>query len=235
MSFHQIDRIDIIRKVIKRIGAKNYLEIGVFNGDCFLEVRCRRKTAVDPAPKIPFKERLKRWHKNLCIDIRATTSDDFFANQKPDTRFDVIFIDGLHTWAQALRDVESSLRFLNEGGVILMHDCNPTSAAAAHPAGSLAEAAAMNLPGWNGEWNGDVWKTIALLRSQWPDLRTFVLDCDFGVGVVTRGKPDDRLELSSQRIAEMTYQDFAKDRQKILNLKPETYLEEFLAGLKRIH
>jgi len=118
--------------------------------------------------------------------------------------------------------------------VILMHDCNPTFAAAAHPAGSLAEAAAMNLPGWNGEWNGDVWKTICRLRSGRPDLRVFVLDCDFGVSVVTRGRPDDHFDSSPQMIAEMNYEDFAQNRQKILNLKPATYLEEFLAGLKPV-
>jgi hypothetical protein len=233
MKPSQYDRIQIIQKVIDRIGADNYLETGVFNGDCFLEIRCPRKTAVDPVPKIPLKQRLKRWHKNLRIKIRATTSDDFFSSLEPGARFDVIFIDGLHTCAQALRDVENSLRFLNDGGVILMHDCNPGFAAAAHPAGSLAEAAALNLPGWNGEWTGDVWKTICLLRNR-PDLRVFVLDCDFGVGVVTRGKPEDRLDFSAEKVAGLNYEDLAKDRQKILNLKPENYLETLLADLKPV-
>jgi SAM-dependent methyltransferase len=231
MTPNKYDRIQIIQKVIDRTAATKYLEIGVFNGDCILGINCLQKTGVDPAPQIRFKEKLKSWLKNRRFKLCAATSDDFFAGLKPETRFDVVFVDGLHTYAQALRDVENSLRFLSDGGVILMHDCNPPSAAAAHPAGSLAEAAAMNLPGWNGEWTGDVWKAIALLRSQRPDLRAFVLDCDFGVGVVTRGKPDDRLELTSQRIAEMTYQDLARNREKILNLKPESYVEEFVAGL----
>jgi hypothetical protein len=234
MNPNQYNRIQIIQKVIDRVAAENYLEIGVFNGDCFLEIRCHRKTAVDPAPTIPFKQRLKRWDKNLRIKIRATTSDDFFAGLQAGIKFDVVFIDGLHTYEQALRDVENSLRFLSEGGVILMHDCNPTFAAAAHPAGSLAEAAAMNLPGWTGEWTGDVWKTICRLRSGRADLRVFVLDCDFGVGVVTRGKPDDQLDSTPEMIAGMNYEDLAKDRQKILNLKPETCVEDFLAGLKPV-
>jgi hypothetical protein len=233
MNPNHYDRIQIIQKIIDRIAAENYLEIGVFNGDCFLQIRCPRKTAVDPVPTIPFKGRLKNWLKGLRTRIRATTSDDFFSSLEPGARFDVIFIDGLHTCAQALRDVENSLRCLNDGGVILMHDCNPGFAAAAHPAGSLAEAAALNLPGWNGEWTGDVWKTVCRLRSR-PDLRVFVLDCDFGVGVVTRGKPEDRLEFSPEKIAGMDYEDLAKDRQKILNLKPENYIDDFLAGLKPV-
>jgi hypothetical protein len=235
MSSSKYDRVKIIQQVIDKTAARNYLEIGVFRGDCFINIRARRKTAVDPAPDIPLMPRLKRWFKNLRVRIHAQPSDVFFAGLDSSVRFDVVFIDGLHTYEQTLRDVENSLRFLNDGGVVLMHDCNPVFAAAAHPAKSKAEASAMNLPGWTGEWNGDVWKAICHLRSHRPDLRVFVEDCDYGVGIVTRNKPDGMLGYSEAEISRMTYEDFAKNRQAILNLKPETYFPEFLESLPKIY
>lgn len=235
MNTRCLNRTGIIQQIIDQSGARNYLEIGVARGECFLAIRARRKTGVDPAARIARKLRLRWLFRNLGTKHLRMTSDGFFQERRIDGRLDVVFIDGLHTYAQALRDVENSLHHLREGGVILLHDCNPNSASAAHPASSLAEANALNLPGWNGEWNGDVWKTVCHLRSRRNDLRVFVLDCDFGMGIVTRGRPEDSLRYSEAEISVMTYEDFAKKRQVILNLKPATYLPEFLNSLPRIY
>ena len=51
------------------------------------------------------------------------TSDDFFRINK--NKFDVIFIDGLHEYQQAVNDIENSLGCLNENRVILLDDCLP--------------------------------------------------------------------------------------------------------------
>ena len=51
------------------------------------------------------------------------TSDDFFRDNKE--KFDLIFIDGLHETNQVDRDIENSLKFINKGGTILLHDCLP--------------------------------------------------------------------------------------------------------------
>ena len=39
------------------------------------------------------------------------SSDEFFAHHPPPAPFDIIFIDGLHTFEQALRDLLNSLLF----------------------------------------------------------------------------------------------------------------------------
>ena len=62
------------------------------------------------------------------------TSDEFFAKASLPFRFDVVFIDGLHTYEQSRKDAENALGVIVEGGVIIMHDCNPPNAAAAQPA-----------------------------------------------------------------------------------------------------
>jgi hypothetical protein len=227
-------KADVVQRAIDKIGGRTYLEIGVWQGVSFMPIRTQRKIAVDQKFAITRKSRLKWLLKNFA-NIRAEyhecTSDAYFDRKNPADRFDVVLVDGLHTFEQSRRDVLNSLNSLNEPGVIVMHDCNPSHPAAAYPAASYQEAAALKLPGWTPVWNGDVWKTVCYLRSHRDDLRVFVLDCDFGLGVVTRGKPENRLDLTEDELQRMTYEDLAKDRTPLLNLKDESYLKDFLASL----
>ena len=139
-----------------------------------------------------------------------------------------MFIDGLHTYDQSLRDVINALGDLNENGIIVIHDCNPPHQAAAYPAISNKNAVDLKIGGWPGEWCGDVWKTICYLRSFRRDLRVFVLDCDYGLGIVMKGDPETYLNLSEEVLNEMTYEDLSSERRNLLNLKDESYLFEFL-------
>ena len=160
------------------------------------------------------------------------TSDTFFEKRAcslfSKAPINTAFVDGLHTYAQTYQDVLNVLEYLDQNGVILMHDCNPPSAAAAHPAASWQAAAQMGLPDWKGLWCGDVWKALVQLRATRKDLNVFVLDCDFGIGVVSRAKPETTLNLSESQIRALTYADLTGDRQALINLKPQEYLYEFL-------
>jgi hypothetical protein len=162
------------------------------------------------------------------------TSDDYF-KLKSDTLIknglDFVFIDGLHTYEQSLRDVNNALKYLKKGGVILMHDCCPSSESAAYPAKSLEDANSLNLLGWTGEWNGDVWKTIVYLRSNHNDLNIFVLDCDYGLGIITRSNAENMLKYSIEDIQNLSYNDLEKNRTNILNLKSMNYFEGFIKML----
>jgi len=222
-------RTEVIQKIIDKKKAGNYLEIGTASGANFLPIVSRRKVAVDPCFSIsPGRRALwtLRNFSNVFAKYYETTSDAYFSRST--VRFDVVFIDGLHTYEQSLKDVLGSLAILNGNGVIVMHDCNPPNKAAAHPALSYEHAASLKLPGWNGEWCGDVWKTVCHLRSKRKDLRVFVLDCDFGLGIVTKGSPDSCLGLSEERLKALTYEDLESDRRNLLNLKDDSHLLEFL-------
>jgi methyltransferase family protein len=122
------------------------------------------------------------------------TSDDFFANETASLEqhgIDVALIDGLHTYGQVVRDVENTLRYLRDDGVIVLHDCNPAHASSACPVTSYADFRAQN-HWWNLRWSGDVWKAIVHLHSTRDDLRIAVLNCDFGVGLVRKGLPESK-------------------------------------------
>lgn len=226
-----MNRIEVVQTIIYKKKAQKYLEIGVASGNSFFPIKARQKIAVDPKFKFSTKRRMK-WIinnlYNLTAKYYASTSDNFFSSISSTDRFDVVFIDGLHTYQQSLRDVTNSLGSLNENGVIVMHDCNPPREAAAYPAESYESAAALKLPGWTGEWCGDVWKTICYLRSRRRDLKIFVLDCDYGLGIVMRGNPDNCLNVSEEVLDNMTYEDLSRERKNLLNLKDKSYFFEFL-------
>lgn len=232
-----IDRMYVIQEIIKKSRAKVYLEIGVREGECFLRIRAPKKIAVDPQMLISPKKKRKFYFKNLSNIFNQyfeTTSDDFFKGSHKSLKshgLDVVFIDGLHTYEQSLRDVQNALKYLKDDGVIIMHDCNPLSEAAAYPAQSYQDAESLNIPGFTGEWNGDTWKTIVYLRSSRKDLDVFVLDCDQGLGIVMKRKPESMLAYSPEAVSHLSYKDLESDRKNILNLKSQEYFHEFLQTL----
>jgi hypothetical protein len=117
-------RQEVIQSIINTLQAKYYLEIGVFDGRCFMEIRAPYKVAVDPAMKITFRYKLHAIRKrieNIRNRYYHQTSDAFFqdlAKLNSPKKFDVIFIDGLHTYHQTFTDIINALQFLNPGGAI---------------------------------------------------------------------------------------------------------------------
>jgi predicted O-methyltransferase YrrM len=97
------------------------------------------------------------------------TSDVFFATNPQ--LFDVIFIDGLHTYDQVRRDVMNSLCHLKNGGYIAIHDLLPTSWLEHH------------VPRLNDVWTGDIWKVaFEILESNGIDFK--IVKIDHGIGVL---------------------------------------------------
>jgi len=210
----------VIQAAVARLRAKSYLEIGVSTGETFRRVAAPRKIGIDPiAPTAAVQREVAR----PGAEFHRMTSDQFFATHAGTLQqqgIDVAFVDGLHTYAQSLVDVHHCLRYLTPGGVILVHDCNPPSAAAAVAASSLEEVAAIKPPGWRGAWTGDVWKTVVDLRYSCADVTVCVLDCDFGVGLIVKRPARGLLPYSPQEILRWTYDDLKARRKELLDLQP---------------
>jgi hypothetical protein len=224
-----MNRIELINKIIKENNFTNYLEIGVYNGHCFLNVECKRKIAVDPIFRIDWNIRkdnlLKKINKkifNRYSNYYSLKSDDFFEqNETFLKKFkpQVIFIDGLHTYKQSYNDVINSLKYLSNDGFIIMHDCNPLNATQGLPANSYEEVCEkIDDPNWDHTWTGDVWKTIVRLRSERKDLNVKVLDSDHGLGIIKFGKADNNLDFSIKEIEKFDYNNLENNRLKFLNL-----------------
>jgi len=235
-----VNRIEAVQQALDGRVQRVYLEIGVSHGWAFRRITAVEKIAVDPAFKLSARSRRLADAKARATHYFETTSDAFFANETAFLKqhgIDVALIDGLHTYGQVVRDVENTLRYLRDDGVIVLHDCNPANASIAFPATSYADFRAQNR--WRNllsltlpPWSGDVWKAIVYLRSTRHDLRIAVLKCDFGVGIVRKGFPESRLSYSAAQIDALNYADLAADRERLLNLKPPAYLGELL-GLEQ--
>ena len=228
-----MNRIKAVQRALDTRVKPVYLEIGVSHGYAFRRISVDEKIAVDPAFKLSARRRRLADAKARASHYFETTSDSFFANETAlleQRGIAVALIDGLHSYGQALRDIENTLRFLRDDGVIVLHDCNPPYALMARPADSYDEFfAQLRGPVKVGLWSGDVWKAIVYLRSTRDDLRVAVLKCDFGVGIVRKGLPESRLPYSEEQIEALDYADLAADRERLLNLKPPRYLSELLA------
>jgi Methyltransferase domain len=229
----RVNRIKAVQRALDTRVKPVYLEIGVSHGFAFRRIVADQKIAVDPAFKLSARSRRLADEKARATHYFETTSDAFFANETAfleQHHIDVALIDGLHTYEQVVRDVENTLRFLRDDGVIFLHDCNPALAVIGRPAASYTDFLAQQTgPLVIGVWSGDVWKAIVYLRSTRPDLRVAVLKCDLGVGIVRKGSPESRLAYSPAQIEALKYPDLAADRARLLNLKPPNYLGEFLA------
>lgn len=231
-----MNRIQVAQAALDIFEDPNYLEIGVCTGESFIPMRAKRKWGVDPGYIISWKRRLKYAVFSFLglktENLYRMTSDDFFEKKKEmlsSLGVHVCFVDGLHTYEQALRDVLNTLKDLKPGGIVLMHDCNPATEVMALPAESIEAVSKEDIPGWNGAWSGDVWKAVVHLRSLYSDLNVFTLDCDTGIAVVTKGVPETRLNYSKADIDSMDYSVFAPRRAELLDLRSPSILPAFLS------
>ncbi|NQT76346.1 MAG: class I SAM-dependent methyltransferase [Bacteroidetes bacterium] len=238
-----MNRLNIIQQLINTIAAKTYLEIGVRNANIIHRIQAPDKIGVDPAISFSKKMLIKKRLGLLDFKMIEVESDVFFS-QYANTLFDsqgidVAFVDGLHEYQQAFRDVNNCLQYLNDGGVIIMHDCNPLNYAGAYPIkksfDELTELVkAGQIPGWNDCWNGDVWKALVRLRIEHDDLNIFTLDLDWGLGIITKGRGEQIKNLSVEELNSADYYLLEARRKDLLNLQTLSCFKDFLANLSRI-
>lgn len=192
-----MNRIEIINGLIKKNGYKSYLEIGVQAGHCFRAIECNNKIGVDP-------------DQSSAATIHKY-SDDFFKDNKK--KFDIIFIDGLHHSDQVFKDIENSLKCLNKGGTIVMHDCLPTSK-------RMQEIPLQE----QNEWTGDTWRAFVRYRETRQDLEMCVVDCDWGCGIIKVGSQE---KIPVQNVK--TYENFLTNKQYWMNvITPQQFKVKYL-------
>jgi hypothetical protein len=148
-------RAAVVNLLLKASGGEDYLEIGCAGNDLFDAVMARRKVGVDPARGGTHRQ----------------TSDDFFAAWTGGD-FDVVFIDGLHTYDQVRRDLVNALGRLKPCGWIAIHDMLPRDWLEEHVPQIRTRG-----------WTGDGWKVAFELLAS-PDLDFRLLAIDHGVLVV---------------------------------------------------
>lgn len=180
------NRVSIINYAASKYNFNlKYLEIGcddniVFNS---LAIKKENKFGVDPFKGGNIK----------------TTSDDFFLNNK--ILFDIIFIDGLHTYSQCQIDILNSLKFLQPNGIIFVHDLIPIDWKTEH------------CPRIFDHWNGDTWKVcFELIESK--NINFNIIDCDNGIGMIQKS-PDFEYKKLNKDLKNKKFDFFVENFEKL--------------------
>jgi hypothetical protein len=152
-------------------GAQRYLEIGVHAGKTFHALNFPEMDAVDPDFQFDPAD-----HARSGVRYFPVTSDHFFCNPPDAKPYDLIFLDGLHTFEQTFRDFCATQALAHSKTVWLIDDTGPNDIFSAIPDQDLAIQlrAAHGTPGPG--WNGDVFKTVFALHDFFPnfDYRTIM-------------------------------------------------------------
>ncbi len=181
------NRYQIIQEIILKKQYKTYLEIGCFAGEVFNKIKIKKKIGVDPVSGGTIRK----------------TSDEFFKNNQE--KFDCIFIDGLHEFHQVKRDINNSIKYLNNDGIILLHDCLPNN---------VYDQA---MPRCQYNWNGNVWKAIVESRTR-NDIDVYTCYADHGIGVIFNRKNSDRLNLNMDDFSKLSFKDYFDNHKKFMKI-----------------
>lgn len=174
---HVIDRIEAT------LEPDLYLEIGSRSGASVSRRRCSY-IAIDPkfdisAPVFTGAEQMLFFQQ---------TSDAFFASGFLEASRlvpDLAFIDGMHLFEFSLRDFINCERHMTGSGVICLHDVVPFN----H---DMTTRDTDYLDGSGKPWTGDVWKTMAVLKTFRPDLTVELVSAGkTGLGVVSNLSPEN--------------------------------------------
>lgn len=188
-------RYEIINSIIKNQKFKKYLEIGCFKDENFNRIEVEHKVGVDP----------------ISGGTVRATSDNYFKNNQ--TKFDLIFIDGLHDYHQVRKDILNSLKFIDDNGVILLHDCIPLK---------LRD---QMMPRSHEYWNGDTWKAIVEART-YEHIDTYTILADSGLGLIFKRKNKNKLFIEKKNFKLLTFEEYFNNFKKFMNPVEEKDLFE---------
>jgi hypothetical protein len=171
---HPSERFSVRRlnRLAGALQARRYLEIGVDEGATLLGIQAAERTGVDPH----FAFDWHNWHGREGIALHECRSDAFFASLTPETQYDLIFVDGLHTFEQTYRDLLQALRHSHPRTVIAIDDTVPCDVFST--CRDMDEALRLRRQGGlpdDARWHGDTYKVVPLLTAFHPDLQLLTL------------------------------------------------------------
>lgn len=148
---NEMNLVNVMNGLIKEGNYKDYLEIGVGQGNTLNRIKCENKTGVDI-------------REGTTADYKISADSFFEIAYKKALLFDIIFIDGNHDYEYVKRDIKNSLRQLRPHGTVICHDTLPMSRNNTHEDG---------LRGM-----GTAYKAIMDLRINNPDV--VICSIDYG-------------------------------------------------------
>lgn len=195
--------------------ASKYLEVGVERGATFARVNVPYKVGVDPKFEFDVRE-----YADGQTVFHEVTSDCFFSGLAPaHGPFDLIYLDGLHTFDQTFRDFCASLRYSHAATIWLLDDTHPSGWLAAIPNLPVARRLNWLLGRENADWMGDVFKVVFAIHDFFPQFTyaTFPGHGQTAVWLETRRNFRPTWN-SLKKIGGLGYKDFLKFRDSHMSI-----------------
>lgn len=216
-------KYDLVNGLGRQRSAPRYLEIctpttGVRFGYVEADIFVVRHRLMYRCPET-FEDGLE-----ITLRTAADTSHEMAralrALAAPDLLYDVIFVDSYHDYAASITDIHGAWCLLRPGGVLVIHDCNPTDPDTVTPSYR------------DGAWCGVTYQAFLDFVLAAELAGYCVVDCDYGCGVVfsagcrlpdglklSRPGRDMVFDWSLARLADETrYAFFDRHRTRLLNL-----------------
>ena len=203
----RVPRWEVVQTLLGRFEDPRYLEVGVSKGTTFHQISAASKVAVDPVFKFDWETERRR--RSADTEYYQVTSDVYFgAIVDDDQQFDVIFLDGLHTFEQTLRDFTNALTHLAPRGVIVIDDVNPPTYHASLPDPSRYQRLRKHVKDDRRAWMGDVYKLVWFIDTFYQSMSYATVADNHGQAVVWRERRTSVVDRSTTEIGDLSFESF---------------------------
>jgi hypothetical protein len=160
--------------------------------------------------------RIESGAREVGSEYHELTSDKYFESVPgDDAEFHVIYLDGLHTFEQTLRDLMNALDCLRREGVIVIDDIFPNSYHAS--LANFHESAAIRDMIGDGDhsWMGDVYRLVYFIQTFLPRFDYASVQDNLGQLVMWRGKrsPGSFVERRVEDISRLEFRHLVMQRE----------------------
>jgi len=218
MTADRIGRAQVMRRLLAHYEDPRYLEIGVCEGRTFDRVDAAVRVAVDPEFRFDHTAAERRVPGTTYHQV---TSDEFFGTLvEPAAQFDVIYLDGLHTVEQTLRDLLNALPHLQPQGVLVIDDVRPPTALASIPdRQEFFDVRGAQDRDDEKAWMGDVYRLVYFIETFCQQLSFRVIANNHGQAVVWRRRRAEVPQRGLADVGAMTFEQMMLD-EAALRLAP---------------
>lgn len=221
-----VSRNGVVQAILNLFENPNYLEIGVNQGNTFNALKAGTKVAVDP--KFLFD------HEEVAATVPGTsfwetTSDDYFGRiATPETKFDVIYLDGLHTSEQTIRDLINAISFLKGDGVVVIDDVFPCSYIASLENRNHSRILSRATVGTSSPWMGDVYRLVFFVETFCQQFSYATVNNNHGQLVLWREPREQVPQRTLPEVGAKEYKDLFLEKE---SFRPAP-LDRILASIK---
>ena len=200
-----------------------YLEIGVEYGQTFLQTHFKPeyKTGVDPDPKFPVTNKEFKFKSCKSDDFFKTLVESKLLDTETDTKYNAIFIDGMHQSEYFLRDFNNSVKVLEDDGSIFIDDILPFTynEQLKIPRKHYYENGILK---YGEEWTGDIWKVVYHILENYSFTHLLLSETKYFYSPNYRGvlhlKLKKPIEISEEELTTINNYDYFTDFPRYLVL-----------------